>query len=322
MEKINKIFSELYKDKKQIIAMVCLAGISIFVEYLSSEKGLTGVITASWGAVIMGAIAIGGMIITHQQNKKLRDDMSDAANDALKEEKAKKAALEIEKKKYKEMKISNPFEAMENPYEDLQVDLSGAKLQTKASAQRRADTLYRLRTAAGASGIASLAQALANQGALTSQKIATGIERQVAQNQLMRAKGAMAVDVKERTGAAAADEARRDRQATLLGISYGEMGASSEAFQQAKTNEMTANIAANEAMTESIGLVGSSFSTLGRAPDPNSSEEVPPGLEGLDTELSGGQGGIFPSNPDFDQWHMDDYSQKWQFDGNSWYKQD
>ena len=106
-----------------------------------------------------------------------------------------------------------------------------------------------LRGSAGSSGVAGLAQAMANQGQMQSQQIAVGISQQERQNNLMSRQGAMTLqqmerqgagqaDMTERGGAAMVQSAEMGRQSTLLGIEYGGMAGANAGVQAAYANQM------------------------------------------------------------------------------------
>mgnify|MGYP003113507881 CR=1 FL=1 len=92
----------------------------------------------------------------------------------------------------------NFYEGMENRFEDLTVDTRAADFQAQQGRQQRANILQGLRGAAGSSGIASLAQSLANQGALQAQQISANIGQQERQNQLLAAQGGSKIDQMQR----------------------------------------------------------------------------------------------------------------------------
>ena len=71
--------------------------------------------------------------------------------------------------------MENMYQGMENRFEDMTVDMRAADFQVQQGQQQRANILQSLRGAAGGSGVAGLAQALANQGQLQTQQIAAGI---------------------------------------------------------------------------------------------------------------------------------------------------
>jgi hypothetical protein len=95
----------------------------------------------------------------------------------------------------------NMYEGMENRFEDMTVDMRAADFQTQQGQQQRANILQGLRGAAGSSGVAGLAQSMANQGALQSQQIAAGISQQERQNQMLSAQEGSRIDQMQRAGA-------------------------------------------------------------------------------------------------------------------------
>ena len=125
--------------------------------------------------------------------------------------------------------------------------------------------MQNLRGAAGGSGIAGLAQALANQGQLQTQQISASIGQQESRNQALKAKGAGAVQTAERQGAQFVQQANMDRQATLLGMQMGQTTGANLASQQAQANQMNAQIAQNQAISDGISGVGSTAIQAGQA---------------------------------------------------------
>lgn len=165
--------------------------------------------------------------------------------------------------------FENLYEGMENPYEDLTVNMRAAEFQAEQGAQQRANILSALRGAAGGSGIAGLAQSLANQGAVQAQQISANIGQQEAANQRLAAQGAAQIqqmeragaeraralgisreqlvaqggfkaDVLRQQGAAAVQQAEFGRESTLLGVEYGLLAGANQAEQQAMANQMSA----------------------------------------------------------------------------------
>ena len=207
----------------------------------------------SWGSIVVGGASaiIGGI-----QAGKNKRDAEAIADQALLDQQEQQAALERQKAEYKAMQFVNPFENMENVYEDLTVNQQQAQFEAQQGAQQRANIMQNLRGAAGASGIAGLAQTLANQGALQTQRISASIGQQEARNQLAAAKGASAIQVAERQGDQWVQQAEMDRQATLLGMQMGETTGANLALQQAQANQMNAQIAQTQIMMEGIGMLG------------------------------------------------------------------
>jgi hypothetical protein len=154
------------------------------------------------------------------------------------------------------MKFENPFANMENTFEDLTVNQQQAQFQAQQGSQQRADIMQNLKGAAGSSGVAGLAQALANQGQLQTQQISASIGLQESQNQLASAKGAAAVQNAEKQGDQWVQQANIDRQATLLGMQMGQSTGANLAYGQAQANQMNAQIAEQQSISDGLSLVG------------------------------------------------------------------
>ena len=175
--------------------------------------------------------------------------------------KAQKAILEKQKQEYKQMEIVNPY--AENVFEDLTVNQQQAQFEAQQGAQQRADILGGLRGAAGGSGIAGLAQAMANQGQLQAQRMSASIGQQEAMNQRLRAQGAQ----QRQAGEAMVQQAESSRISTLLGMEYGEMAGIRQGEQMAQQNQMSAMAleaemkAANQQMWGSI--IGGGLGAIG-----------------------------------------------------------
>ena len=140
-----------------------------------------------------GAIAVAGIgaAVTISQANQNRQDAERRYLDAKKERDKQQKALDAQKLIYKNMQFKNPFANMENVYEDLTINQQQAEFQQQQAAQTRANIMQGLRGSAGASGIGGLAQSLANQGALQTQRISASIGLQESQNlQMGQATGA------------------------------------------------------------------------------------------------------------------------------------
>jgi len=215
------------------------------------------------GTALLIAAGVGAAASAYQTYKasqaaKGMQAMSEEQFEIAQAEKRKQQA-ELDKQKdiYRKMKFENPyaemenqFAGLENAYEDLRVGTQAADFQVEQGAQQRSNILQGLRGAAGGSGIAALAQSLANQGSLQTRQIAAGLEQQQLRNEAMRAQGAMSLQQMEAQGATAADMAQRggeamlqeaesSRQATLLGMQYGSATGANSAVQQAMSNQMS-----------------------------------------------------------------------------------
>jgi len=163
--------------------------------------------------------------------------------------KKESAKLEKQKDKYRKFEFKNPYADMKNQYaentfEDLTVNQQAADFQMEQGAQQRANILGSLKGAAGGSGIAGLAQAMANQGQMQARGVSASIGQQEAMNQKLKAQGAQqvqagaaAVDLSRRGGEATMQEAEMSRQSTLLGVAYGGMAGANAGVQAARANE-------------------------------------------------------------------------------------
>tara|TARA_R110001606_G_scaffold391101_2_gene558592 strand:+ start:12227 stop:13144 length:918 start_codon:yes stop_codon:yes gene_type:complete len=190
----------------------------------------------------------------------LSEDMFAATQEQLEryndEQATQRELLNEQKDKYRQFEFKNPyadmknqFAGMENFYEDMQVDMRAANFQKEQGQQQRANIMQTLRGSAGSSGVAGLAQAMANQGQLQTQGIAAGISQQERRNNLMSRQGAMTLQQMERQGAGQADMTQRGgeamlqsaemgRQSTLLGMEYGGMAGANAGVQSAYANQM------------------------------------------------------------------------------------
>jgi len=206
----------------------------------------------SWGAIVVGVVGAGVSYVQSEKNRKLAEGQ---ATDAKTAQAKAQARLEKEKEAYRNMEIKNAYANMENPYEDLTVNQQQAEFQAQQMSQQRANIMQGLRGAAGGSGIAALAQSMANQGQIQTQRISASVGEQEARNQALLAKGASAVDMAERGGEQWVQSAEMDRQATLLGMGYGEATGANMALQAAKTNEMNAALAQQQITADMFGTV-------------------------------------------------------------------
>jgi len=218
----------------------------------------------SMGAIAVGAAVLSAGVGVYSANKNA-GIAEDAATDARIERNKQQALLKKQQDEYKAMDFKNPFSNMENVYEDLTVNQQQAQFQAQQGAQQRANIMQNLRGAAGGSGIAGLAQALANQGQLQTQKISASIGQQEARNQALKAKGAGAVQIAERQGDQFVQQAEMDRQATLLGMQMGQTTGANLASQQAQANQMNAQIAMNQSIADGISGIGSTIVQAGQA---------------------------------------------------------
>lgn len=250
------------------------------------------------------AIAIGGMIMQASGQKKAAKAQRDAndlaaqqAADQLAFQKEQMALLEEQKQRYRDFEftnpyadmvnpyadIQNPYEGMENAFEDLTVDQQAARFQMEQGAQQRANIMQQMTGAAGGSGIAGLAQALAGQGTLQARQVSADISQQERANRMaaaqgaqqvqtlqrqgafqadqLRMQGASAADMAQRGGAAMIQEAEMQRQSTLLGVAYQGAAGAQAGLQQAYSNQMSMNMAGAQMQMQNAAAWGNMAGT-------------------------------------------------------------
>ena len=212
----------------------------------------------AWAAVVVGGITAVG---TYVQGEKNREAAEGAANEANRLQAIETAKLDKQKEEYKSMTFENPYEDMENVYEDLTVNQQQAQFQAQQGAQQRANIMQNLQGAAGGSGIAGLAQAMANQGQLQTQQISASIGQQEAMNQKLRAQGAEKVQTLERTGEEKKQKFETDRQATLLGMQMGATAGATKSAEAAALNQQQVDAAATSANIGALGSLGGTIAS-------------------------------------------------------------
>jgi len=150
------------------------------------------------------------------------------------------AAQELQSRKndYENMDTSNPYANMENTMEDLTVNTQQAEFQAQQGQQQRANIMQNMQGAAGGSGIAGLAQAMANQGAKATQQASASIGQQEASNKQSMAREASRLQTMERQGDARSQDAQKDKTETLLGMAQQRKGAADAARQRARDGVM------------------------------------------------------------------------------------
>ena len=162
--------------------------------------------------------------------------------------------------------VKNQFTNMENTYEDMTVNQQQAQFEAQQGAQQRANIMSNMAGAAGGSGIAALAQAMAQQGQLATQRASASIGMQEARIQQLRAGEASRLQTAERAGEVAARTQRLQgaetarglewsKTGTLLGMSQQRLGAANQARAEAKAQQMSA--------IGDIGNVGAQMMTTG-----------------------------------------------------------
>ena len=231
--------------------------------------GLTAMAWVAIGTAAVGAYSAGQANQTMQEGQLMAQEQHDQMMAYQREQDAQ---LEAQRQRYREFQftnpyanLENPFEGMQNVFEDLTVSQEAARFQIEQGTQQQANIMQGLRGAAGSSGIAGLAQALAGQGRLQARQIASDIARQETTNRQLSAQGAAQLQQMERQGLSAVQmaraggemaiqEAEMQRQATLLGVAYQGAAGASAGLQQAYANQMSMNMMSGQMQMANAGM--------------------------------------------------------------------
>jgi len=191
---------------------------------------------AAVAGVVSAGVGVAKAIQGGVQAKKAKED-------------AKKAKIELEKNKsmFSNLDTSNPYQNLENTMEDLTVNKQAAEFQKEQSMQNQANIMQQMRGAAGGSGIAALAQSIAQQGSMDAQKASAGIGQQEAANQKAERGMAGSIQMKEREGDMQSRNMQFGKVSSMMGMSAGELVGAQQRQQ-----------AGQEAMMEGIKDVATS----------------------------------------------------------------
>jgi len=130
---------------------------------------------------------------------------------------------------FRNLDTSNQFANMENTMEDLTVNTQQADFAAQQQNQGLSNIMGSMNQSAGGSGIAALAQSLANQQSQNAQSASASIGRQEAGNQAAAARQAGVLQNAERQGQVDANLIERGQTETELGMSQVRLGAANQA---------------------------------------------------------------------------------------------
>jgi len=195
--------------------------------------------------------------------------------------------------------VRNQFANMENTYEDITINQQQAQFIAQQGQQQRANIMGQMRGAAGGSGIAALAQAMARQGQLATQQAGASIGLQEAKIQQLQAgeasrlqtlgrKGEQYAEAMRLKGAETARGLDWSKTGTLLGMSQQRVGAANQARAQARAQQLSA--------VGDIVKAGTQMATAGM----KMNAKVP-GTDTVSTSLPGTSSTFDSSNIDLSQ---------------------
>ena len=155
------------------------------------------------------------------------------------EQRDARAENQRNKARFSNLDTSNIAAGMDNAYEDLSVNTQAADMALEGSQQNQANVMSSMGGAAGGSGIAAMAQALAGTGNQQAQQASASIAQQESNNQLRAAGGRMSVQNAEMAGEQESRAAEKDKTETLFGMSQQRLGAANAARDAATQSIMS-----------------------------------------------------------------------------------
>lgn len=156
------------------------------------------------------------------------------------------------KGQFESLDTSNVYAGLENVYEDLTVNQQQAEFANRAQQQSLANTMSGMQGAAGGSGIAALAQAMANQSSMNAERASVSIGQQERQNQMAQMQQESNLQRMEAAGELKSREAELNKVSTLMGMSGQRVQAANEARN-----------AATQGILGGVGNIAGGFATSG-----------------------------------------------------------
>lgn len=149
------------------------------------------------------------------------------------EQRAAQAEFNKHKSVLENIDTSNLYKNIENVYDDLTVNTKEAEFVAGQQNQGIANTIGAMAGAAGGSGIAALAQAMAGQISTNAQKAGVSIGSQERENQLLQKGMANQLTQQEIAGEYTARDKKAEKTQMLLGMAGSRLSAANQARQQA-----------------------------------------------------------------------------------------
>ena len=174
------------------------------------------------------------------------------------EQAAAQAEFDKNKARMEGADTSNLNKNMENTMEDLTVNTQAAEFQAQQQAGGFANTMDKLSSSAGGSGIAALAQSMAGAQSNAAQAASADIGRQEAGNQKAERQMAGQLQQQEIQGEYASRAAEKDKVDTMFGMSQQRLGAANEARDAATASIVggVGSVVGGAASAASGGMMG------------------------------------------------------------------
>ena len=170
----------------------------------------------------------------------------------------KQAEFDKLKSEYAMQDISNVYSGMQNTMEDLTVNTQAAEFQSEMNQQSLSNIMNSQNRAAGGSGIAALAAAMANQQTQSNRSISADIGRQEQMNQMAERQEAGKLQSLERQGELMSRQAQNEILGTQLGMAGEELAAANQARQNA-TSQLIGGIGGVVGAIAGGGVIGGKF---------------------------------------------------------------
>ena len=154
-----------------------------------------------------------------------------------KEQRQAQANYDKQLQRLEGMDTSNPYANQENTFEDLTVNTQEADMLAQQQQQSLANTMDSLQGAAGGSGIAALAQSMANQQSQNLQQATASIGQQEQVNQQMQAQQAAKMQDNMAKGDMMSRQMEASKVTGMLGRAGQRLSAANQA-RQAATNSI------------------------------------------------------------------------------------
>ena len=167
------------------------------------------------GQVISGGVDIANSIIGSKKRKAEQQQAQGLYDSSMSD--------------FRNLDTSNPYANMENTMEDLTVNTQAADFTAQQQNQGLSNIMGSMKQAAGGSGVAALAQSLANQQSQNAQSASASIGQQEASNQAAAAQQAGANQKMSREGDYLSQQMERGQTETELGMAQGRLGAANQA---------------------------------------------------------------------------------------------
>ena len=198
--------------------------------------------TAAIGAGVQALTGIVGGIVGSRGRKR--------------EQRAAKAEMAMNKAAYTNLDTSNPYANVQNVYEDLTVNTQAADFAAQQQQQALANTMGSMSGAAGGSGIAALAQAMAGQQSANMQQASASIAQQEQANQQLAMQGADQAQQMRLQGEVMSRQMEADKIGTLTSMSQARVADANAAREQAKAT-MIGGISSAAGSLAAMGAPGS-----------------------------------------------------------------